>query len=307
MNRLHTVLVLACTFALGCGAASPTRELESARTTYQQASFGAAGKVAPAKVYEAKKALNKAEAAHEDDPGSLVERHLGYIAWRISETAIAQAELVNANARLATAKTRFETARRATTERALARARRSLSEETYRAAELEHELQGEQEKRQQAEQDKVKADAQREAAEAKAEEALRTLETIAKLRQEERGLVITLQGSVLFETGKSEIMPNARRVLDEVAEALKAQKNEKTILIEGHTDSVGDDSANMALSQARAEAVRNYLIGRGLHPARLRAVGRGEASPVTSNDKVEGRAQNRRVEIIVSDVMDDRR
>jgi OOP family OmpA-OmpF porin len=74
-------------------------------------------------------------------------------------------------------------------------------------------------------------------------------------------------------------------------------------LIEGHTDSQGNDQANLALSQARAEAVRQYLVGRGVAQDKVRAVGRGEQQPVATNDSPEGRANNRRVEIVVQNAV----
>ena len=95
-------------------------------------------------------------------------------------------------------------------------------------------------------------------------------------------------------------MPLAQQKLDQVAKALGDLDDKQTVLVEGHTDSKGPDDANMALSQARAESVRAYLVSRGVKPARISAVGRGEAQPVATNDTPEGRANNRRVEIVIS-------
>ncbi|WP_234981488.1 OmpA family protein [Fontimonas thermophila] len=87
----------------------------------------------------------------------------------------------------------------------------------------------------------------------------------------------------------------SRKILDEVAESLKNQPNVR-VEIGGHTDSIGNDAYNHILSQQRAEAVRQYLISRGVSGDRLVAMGYGEFRPVASNETPEGREQNRRVE-----------
>ena len=73
----------------------------------------------------------------------------------------------------------------------------------------------------------------------------------------------------------------------------------KTVLVEGHTDSRGSEQLNMRLSLDRANAVREHLISRGIDPEHLRAVGRGEQEPLVSNDSAEGRANNRRVVLVI--------
>ncbi len=70
------------------------------------------------------------------------------------------------------------------------------------------------------------------------------------------------------------------------------------VRVEGHTDSIGTDAYNQALSERRANSVRDYMVGRGIAVGRLNSVGRGETRPVASNSTADGRAQNRRVEII---------
>ncbi|MCA1790638.1 MAG: OmpA family protein [Thioalkalivibrio sp.] len=115
----------------------------------------------------------------------------------------------------------------------------------------------------------------------------------------DRGLVLTL-GDVLFATGRSELRGGAVRNLDQLAAFLR-QHTERTAIIEGHTDSVGSTSSNLALSQRRADAVVQYLIRQGVGSNRLHATGRGQDYPVAENDTASGRQQNRRVEIIISD------
>jgi outer membrane protein OmpA-like peptidoglycan-associated protein len=74
----------------------------------------------------------------------------------------------------------------------------------------------------------------------------------------------------------------------------------RTAAIEGYTDSMGSDEMNMSLSQRRADAVKNYLVGQGVGSARLSSSGRGESAPVGDNESAAGRQQNRRVEVVIS-------
>jgi outer membrane protein OmpA-like peptidoglycan-associated protein len=136
-------------------------------------------------------------------------------------------------------------------------------------------------------------------AEKKAQEALDNLAKMAALKQEARGLVITLSGAVTFVTNDSTLLPVAMSSLNNVAAALKATPD-RSILVEGHTDSMGSHAYNMDLSQRRAEAVRLYLISQGVPQEMIKAQGIGPDRPVAENRSAEGRASNRRVEIIVS-------
>ena len=113
----------------------------------------------------------------------------------------------------------------------------------------------------------------------------------------ERGIVLTL-GDVLFENGKSDLRSGATSNLDRLV-SFMAMYPERTAIIEGHTDSVGDDAYNMSLSLRRADAVRSYLNSRGVSSQRLTSFGKGEAFPVSGNDSSAGRQQNRRVEVII--------
>lgn len=117
-------------------------------------------------------------------------------------------------------------------------------------------------------------------------------------RETDRGLVVTL-GDVLFETGMSELRGGTTGNLDRLADFL-VRYDTRTAVIEGHTDNVGTESSNQSLSQRRAQSVQAYLVDQGVANARLDASGRGESSPVGSNDSETGRQQNRRVEVIIS-------
>ena len=118
-------------------------------------------------------------------------------------------------------------------------------------------------------------------------------------KQTDRGLVMTLS-DVLFDTGRATLKPGADRDLDRLATALKHNPNMR-VMIEGHTDSVGGDDYNQALSERRAEAVADALRMRGVPEDRYEVRGLGKAFPVASNETQAGRQQNRRVEIVFSD------
>ncbi len=117
-------------------------------------------------------------------------------------------------------------------------------------------------------------------------------------RETDRGLVVTL-GDVLFETGKYEIQGGNTSNLDKLAVFLN-RYSDRTVSIEGHTDDVGDAQFNLGLSQNRANAVKDFLVSSGIDASRLSASGRGENSPIASNDNPTGRQQNRRVEVIIA-------
>jgi outer membrane protein OmpA-like peptidoglycan-associated protein len=96
-------------------------------------------------------------------------------------------------------------------------------------------------------------------------------------------------------------LPGAQQKLDQVAEALKNQADHKMI-VEGHTDSQGTESSNIELSQRRAQSVRDYLVSRGVPSDIITSTGLGQSRPVSDNSTPTGRANNRRVEIIVQPV-----
>jgi len=103
---------------------------------------------------------------------------------------------------------------------------------------------------------------------------------------------------ILFATGKAEVQPESRPVLKEIAATMKEHSDLK-ILIEGHTDNVGSAAANLALSDARAAAVKTALVGDfGVEADRITTKGLGDTKPSVPNTSPAGRAQNRRVEIV---------
>jgi outer membrane protein OmpA-like peptidoglycan-associated protein len=110
--------------------------------------------------------------------------------------------------------------------------------------------------------------------------------------------LLILQG-VNFEFDSAKITQNSEAILDKAVNVLKDNPKVK-VRIEGHTDSTGSEEYNLALSQWRANAVRDYLVSKGIASGRLSTAGKGEGSPITSNQTREGRSQNRRVEFVVT-------
>jgi outer membrane protein OmpA-like peptidoglycan-associated protein len=118
-----------------------------------------------------------------------------------------------------------------------------------------------------------------------------------KAKPTPRGLVLTL-GDVLFDTGKAELNPGSSRKLDQLAQFL-TDHPERRVQIDGFTDSVGTDSYNLSLSQARADTVKSSLVSRGIDRSRIGSQGYGKSFPVATNDESGGRQLNRRVEVVI--------
>lgn len=284
-------------FMLGlvaCGSTLPPKELVDARAAYKQAEAGNANRLHPAQVYEAKQALDKAEAKWSSDGDGPETKDLSYLAQRKAQFAEAQAELSLAEQ----ARGKAENDIKELTGRALESTQQDLSRTKEQLASERQALANE---RQALEREKqARADAER-----RAKQALDDLAKIAAIKEEQRGMVITLSGAVLFTSGKWDLLEAAQIKLNEVAEALKSQ-NGHDIVIEGHTDSQGTAASNLDLSQKRADSVRDYLVRRGIDGARIKAQGIGQTRPIADNTSPDGRANNRRVEIIVQPLKEAR-
>lgn len=262
--------------AAACGSTAPTQQLVDARRAINEARASEAAKLTPDKLLTAEQALDRAERAHEDDAGSAEEAHLAYLASRKAHIAMAHGKIAAAKETESQADAKYHSGLEQvaqTSQSELDAAKSAL--QTEKAARVE--------------------------AEKRAAAALASLAEVAKVNEESRGTVITLPGGVLFPSGGSTLSPSARQALGRVADALAAQPTDSKIMIEGHTDDRGSDTANQQLSQARADAVRSFLVERGMPPDRVQAIGKGESAPIAGNDTSEGRATNRRVEIVVSD------
>jgi len=125
-----------------------------------------------------------------------------------------------------------------------------------------------------------------------------------RLKMAEKGLVITFVAEVLFDSGKAKVRRRAYSALDKVAQVLTENVPDMEIGIEGHTDSqpirFSGWKSNWELSSARAMSVLHYLVDkRGIDPSRISAIGYGQYRPLASNDTVEGKQLNRRVEIVI--------
>jgi outer membrane protein OmpA-like peptidoglycan-associated protein len=289
MFRLTTSLsCLALLGAVACGATQPPPELVDARKAYDHASKGLAAQLAPAQLDTAKQALDKAEKSFEDEGTGVPTPDLAYVAERKAELAEATAGKAAAERDANGADKKFKDAQL----EGLDKTKAELNKERQNSEKTKAEL--EQEKKELGQEKAARVEAERKAA-----AAMASLQEIAKVKEEARGMVITLSGSVLFATGKYELLPIARDKLDEVAKALNDQ-GYKSIVVEGHTDARGSASANDTLSLKRADSVRTYLVSRGIPSDKITSNGLGSSRPVADNNSADGRANNRRVEIVVA-------
>jgi outer membrane protein OmpA-like peptidoglycan-associated protein len=289
MQRRTNLLIAALPLAalLACATARPPKELVEARAAYQRAEAGDASKLVPADLHVAKRSLDVAEKSFADSPESQDTIDNAYIALRRIQRAEALGKIALSNQDKASFEKSIRltqqellsrsTSRLRTTEGALAKERDSLAKEKDATA---------------AER------AARLAAEQKAQDAMDALAKNLEVKSEARGTVITLAGALVFTPGRATILPGARTQLDQVADALKNQA-EHHFSVEGHTDNQGTDAVNDKLSGKRANAVRDYLIAHGVAAAAITAAGFGSSRPIGDNKTAEGRAMNRRVEIIV--------
>lgn len=289
----HTALfggALPLSLALGCAPSQPPKGLVDARQAVQVAERGQAAKFAPDELLEARTLLADAEraSAHSDK-----QIHLAYLADRQARAAEAEGKLEMNKARLDAAEERYldtQDARRTSAEEGLEETQRELAD-TRKDQRQKLSAQGAA---------LTEAQRARAAAEERARAAIASLNELAQVKEEANETTITLSGAVLFKTGESELLPLARNTLDRVATALKQLDGSQTVVINGHTDSRGADDMNRRLSQARADAVRTYLVSQGVKANRLTAVGQGDSQPLATNDSAEGRANNRRVEMVIA-------
>ncbi len=287
---LRVTTSLSCLFLLSiaaCGATLPPQELVDARKAFERASKGMSAQLAPAQLDTAKQALDKAEKSFEDEGVDQPTPDLAYIAQRKAEIAEAAAGKLAAERDAQKANKMFKDAQ----VEGFDKVKGELNKERQAGEKTKAEL--ENEKKALSVEKVARAEAERKAA-----AAMASLAEVAKVKEEARGMVITLSGAVLFATGKYDLLPIAREKLDEVAKALIDQ-GYKSMLVEGHTDSKGKASDNDTLSLKRAESVRTYLVSRGIPSEKIRASGLGSSRSVADNGTPDGRANNRRVEIVV--------
>jgi outer membrane protein OmpA-like peptidoglycan-associated protein len=267
------------TLLSACAEHIPPKSLVDARAEFARARGGIAMQFDPTDVHEADLALQRAEGAWNDAPDEPITVDLAILAERKAQIAEAEATALQAQREADEAK------------RALTNAM-SLQLQAARGQldQTKQQLQAEQAAA--AEQSQKLADL-----EAKLKDARDTIAKIAAVKDDDRGMVITLQGEVLFQTNKWDLKPGAMAKLDQIADALRGK--EQPMIVFGFTDNVGAHDYNMDLSQKRASSVRDYLVGKGIPPDLITAEGKGPDSPISDNNSIEGRATNRRVEIVV--------
>ncbi|MDT7810406.1 MAG: hypothetical protein QOH35_746 [Acidobacteriaceae bacterium] len=124
------------------------------------------------------------------------------------------------------------------------------------------------------------------------------LSQVLQTQETARGLIVNMS-DVLFDTAKYTLKPEAREKLAKVSGILLAYPNLK-VQVEGYTDNIGSDQYNLTLSQQRGDAVRAYLVSQGVSPENITATGYGMSNPIADNATSAGRAQNRRVQMVVS-------
>lgn len=295
MKRTWLMLIVPW-MVFGCSTAMPPQELVSARAAYDRAAAGDAARLKPAQLHEAKDALDRAEATFKDEGASDTTVSAAYVALRKAEYA----EALGGEAAAREQRLSLEREAAATKDQMLEKSGKKLEATEGALAKEKDALARERDAVAKAREATAAERTARLEAENKAKEAMDALAKSMTTKTDERGTVITLPGSVLFVTGKATLLPGARDQLDKVATALE-QQAERRFTVEGHTDNVGTDAVNSELSRKRAEAVRDYLILRGVSANAISAVGFGPTRPVGDNKTLEGRAMNRRVEIVVSD------
>ncbi len=236
-----------------------------------------------------------AQAAREENTLQQLEREADQIRLEATRRDAELARLESEKLRVQNL-ARAEEADRARADTAEALALRDMSAQEADAA------------RAQAEQAQRVARAQAEEAGLARQEAELAMATVDSLRlqmqtlsarRDRRGEVMTLGASV-FPPGRANLQPEALANLDRVVEFVNRDAA-RSVRIEGHTDNSGSANLNQVLSQRRADAVRDALVQRGVDAGRMTAIGLGPDAPVAGNDSAEGRARNRRVEIIVED------
>jgi outer membrane protein OmpA-like peptidoglycan-associated protein len=249
--------------------------------------------------------------AAEAELRALAERRAAEERLAAQEAAARERELARADleARLAAERAASE---RESAARSQAERDRATAELEKTRAELEASRRAAEEAQRSVEAERQKLEDQRKAQEAHAaelarlqaeqqktqEELQKTLSQLASVRREARGLIVTLPGSIYFDVNKSDVKPAMRARLTEIAKALATVPNQR-VLVEGHTDSDGSAEYNLQLSRLRANSVRSVLVAGGVSPDRIESQGYGETRPVATNGTSAGKAQNRRVEIVI--------
>jgi len=259
--------------------ASPTPEaLVDARAAYDDAEQTPdIGQYASVELFEAKRALERAEGEWTREGDAAETAHLSYLAkrrvqiaseWAAGRRAATEAEALTRQRERVLLEVRTSEADRA---RALAESRAWEAEEARREAEAATER----------------------------ERKLRQELADLQARETERGLILTL-GDVLFDVDQATLKAGSMQKLFRLVTFLRDEPT-RGVLVEGHTDSTGSEAYNLSLSERRAQAVRSFLVEGGVEASRVLARGYGKGYPIAGNDTAGGRQLNRRVEIVILD------
>ena len=286
-----TVFATAILLAACSTTPTTTPQLDQARADFVVANNNPqVSSYAPLEFKQASDALNAANAAAAKKESLEDIDRLAYIAKQKIATAQAVARGKAAEANIADAsRQRTEVRLEARTAEA-ERAKRDAAEAQAAAALAQQQAANAQQQAALA-QDQTRAMAERAA-------KLEALLVDMNAKQTERGMVITI-GDVLFATNEANLTPNGMSTLRKLADVM-AQNQERTVLVEGFTDSTGSSSYNQDLSQRRANAVASALSSMGVQRERIAMKAYGEAFPVAANDTATNRQLNRRVEVVLS-------
>ncbi|WGG48799.1 OmpA family protein [Rugamonas sp. DEMB1] len=287
MKKAHIVptLIAMSVFVAACSSAPTTTSLlDQTRGDYMTVQSNPnVARLAPTEFKQASEALDQANAAaaRKDSPEAIDK--LAYLAKQKIATAREVAKQKGAEAEVADAARQRDQIR--------------LDQRTQEADQAR--LSAEQARQQAAAANSQTAGAEAAARDAQARAAaLQAQLADLQAKQTERGLVVTF-GDVLFNVDQAQLSAEGMRTARKLADVL-TQNPDSKLLVEGFTDSTGSAAHNLALSQRRAESVRNALAGMGVGAERIATRGYGEAYPVAGNDSAGNRQLNRRVEIVLS-------
>tara|TARA_R100000908_G_scaffold65120_1_gene51980 strand:- start:8211 stop:9116 length:906 start_codon:yes stop_codon:yes gene_type:complete len=289
---MYTMLPLLI-LMIGCaGPPANNPLLNNARDNYKAAyNDEKIVRLAPVELKEAEEALAKSTKLWESKADKTQVNHYAYLAEKKTMIARETALMKAAEQEISDGETERQQVmldvRRADAQRSEQRANSALEDAQRERLAASEAREGAETARLSAEESRLKSE--------ELAKKVRELEA----RPTDRGLVLTL-GDVLFDFGQATLKTGSMQSTDQLAKFLK-EYPERNILIEGFTDSIGSEAFNQSLSAQRAENVKNALMSKGIQSDRIRTFGYGTQHPVASNATEEGRRQNRRVEVVISD------
>ncbi|HEY7773343.1 MAG TPA: OmpA family protein [Marinagarivorans sp.] len=282
--RLASVGVLGLAIS-GCATtpepSDKTTELQNELMSAKQESY--VQKYAPLAFEDAKKMIDKVKAMESEGASDEVVQHQQYLAEKKLDTAIELAKQKRSEEKVENA--------------ALNRNETLLTAQSKKLNEAEMKAETMAERAKMAEREAEQAREEAKAMSEKAEAMVAKLKDISA-KDSDRGLVITI-GSLLFEVDEAQLKPDSQNTVVRIADFLK-QYPDRSVLVEGFTDSTGAETYNKILSEKRAKEVVALLKNNGIERQRLSSVGYGEQFPKAPNETKIGRQKNRRVELVVS-------